>query len=51
MDEFMIDYERQKRTGVSEIIYGEGKNVEQIEHIIDDMFQHDQKEIFVSRVS
>ncbi|WP_304760472.1 nickel pincer cofactor biosynthesis protein LarB [Dubosiella newyorkensis] len=51
VDEYMIDYERQKRTGVSEIIYGEGKNVEQIEHIIDDMFQHDQKEIFVSRVS
>ena len=47
---FEIDYDRKKRTGAPEIIYGAGKTKEQIEMIIDDMIRHDQDGIYVSRV-
>lgn len=50
-NDFFIDYEREKRTGAAEIIYGEGKSIEQIEAIIKDMLAHNQKQIFVSRLS
>lgn len=49
--QFMIDYERKKRTGAPEIIYGAGKTKEQIEAIISDMLDHEQDAIFVSRLN
>lgn len=46
-----IDYDRQRRTGVPEVIYGAGKTTEQITGIIQEMLQHQQKNILVTRVS
>ncbi len=46
-----IDYDRQRRTGVPEVIYGAGKTAEQITGIIQEMLQHQQKNILVTRVS
>lgn len=51
LDYASIDYNRKKRTGVSEVIYGEGKTKEQIAGIIENMLDHDQKNILVTRVS
>lgn len=48
--QYTIDYERKKRTGAPEIIYGEGKTKEQIEAIIADMLENGQDAIFASRV-
>lgn len=45
-----IDYNREKRTGVPEVIYGEGKTKEQIEGIIENMLNHDASHILVTRV-
>lgn len=49
--DFFIDYEREKRTGVAEIVYGEGKSAAQIEAILKDMIEHGQDQILVSRLS
>ena len=40
-----IYYDRQKRTGVPEIIYGAGKTKEQIAGIISQMLKHNQQNI------
>lgn len=45
-----IDYDRQKRTGVGEVIYGEGKTKEQIAGIISNMLEHDVQTILATRV-
>lgn len=45
-----IDYDRQRRTGAPEVIYGAGKTVEQIAGIISQMLDHGQKNILVTRV-
>lgn len=45
-----IDYDRERRTGVPEVIYGEGKTKEHIEGIIDQMLRHDCKNILVTRL-
>jgi len=50
IDYACIDYERQKRTGVPEVIYGAGKTSEQIEGIIYQMLTHGQKNILATRV-
>lgn len=44
-----IDYDRQKRTGVAEVIYGKGKTVQQIQGIIERMLQH-QQDVLATRV-
>lgn len=49
-NEFFIDYERKKRTGAAEIIYGAGKTAEQILAIIQDMKKNGQSEILVTRI-
>lgn len=46
-----IDYDRQKRTGVVEVIYGAGKTAKQIEGIIQRMLEHKQTSILATRVS
>lgn len=46
-----IDYDRQKRTGVVEVIYGSGKTAKQIEGIIQRMLEHKQTSILATRVS
>ena len=46
-----IDYDRQRRTGAPEVIYGAGKTVEQISGIIGHMLAHGQKNILATRVS
>lgn len=46
-----IDYDRQRRTGAPEVIYGAGKTVEQIAGIISQMLEHNQKNILVTRVN
>lgn len=46
-----IDYNREKRTGVPEVIYGEGKTKEQIDGIIDNMLAHDISHILVTRLN
>ena len=48
--EYCIDYDRKQRTGAPEVIYGAGKNVHQIEMIINHMLEHQQKQIIVTRV-
>lgn len=50
MDYANIDYDRQKRTGVGEVIYGEGKTKEQIAGIISNMLEHDVQTILATRV-
>ncbi len=45
-----IDYERKKRTGSSEVIYGAGKTWQQIEGIILNMKEHGQNNILATRV-
>ena len=46
-----IDYEREKRTGVPEIIYCEGKTKEQIKGIVQNMRAHGQTHILGTRCS
>jgi len=46
-----IDYNREKRTGVPEVIYGESKTKEQIAGIIHNMLDHDISRILVTRVN
>lgn len=48
--EFCIDYDREKRTGAPEVIYGAGKTALQIEHIILQMLDRHQKQIMVTRL-
>lgn len=50
LDYACIDYQRQRRTGVPEVIYGAGKTKEQIAGIIHQMLEHEQKNILVTRV-
>ena len=50
MDYATIDYDRQKRTGAHEVIYGEGKTKEQIVGIIQNMLDHDVPSILATRV-
>lgn len=45
-----IDYDRQRRTGVPEVIYGAGKTREQIAGIIQNFMDHDIRNILVTRV-
>lgn len=46
-----IDYEREARTGVPEIIYCEGKTAEQIRGIVKNMREHGQEHILGTRCS
>lgn len=46
-----VDLERKKRTGVPEVIYGEGKNVSQIEGIIKVLLDAGQSPVMVTRLS
>lgn len=50
MDYADIDFDRQKRTGVGEVIYGAGKTSEQIAGIIMNMLDHDVDQILATRV-
>ncbi|MEG0592217.1 MAG: nickel pincer cofactor biosynthesis protein LarB [Coprobacillus sp.] len=50
MDDAYIDDNREKRTGVSEVIYGSGKTQEQIAGIIQNMLDHEQDHILATRV-
>ena len=50
IDYATIDYNRKRRTGTPEIIYGSGKTKEQIAGIIKNMFGHDQIDILATRV-
>lgn len=50
MDYATIDYNRERRTGTPEIIYGSGKTKEQIAGIIKNMLEHEQKDILATRV-
>lgn len=51
IDYAQIDFNRKKRTGVSEVIYGAGKTAVQIEGIIRTMLAHNQKNILATRVN
>ena len=51
LDYATIDYDREKRTGAPEVIYGEGKTASQIAGIISNMLDHDCKTILATRVS
>lgn len=51
LDYAVVDYDRQKRTGVPEIIYGAGKDSHQIGGIIDNMLSRGQNNILATRVS
>lgn len=51
IDYATIDFNREKRTGVPEVIYGAGKTKEQIAGIIQNMLDHDIKNILTTRVS
>lgn len=51
MDYADIDFDRQKRTGVGEVIYGAGKSQEQIAGIIQNMLDHDVNMILATRIS
>ncbi len=46
-----IDYEREARTGVPEIIYCEGKTPEQVQGIVKNMREHGQEHILGTRCS
>ena len=46
-----VDLERVKRTGVPEIIYGEGKNAAEIEGIINVLLDAGQSPVMVTRLS
>ena len=46
-----IDHHRGLRHGISEVVYGEGKTVEQIAGIVSLMMEREQKNIMVTRLS
>jgi len=50
IDYATIDFNREKRTGVAEVIYGLSKTKQQIAGIIENMLNHDVKNILVTRV-
>ena len=50
LDYATIDYNRKKRTGNNEVIYGAGKTKEQIIGIVKDMLDHDIHSILITRV-
>lgn len=50
LDYATIDYDRKRRTGSAEVIYGAGKTVAQMKGIIENMKAHNQKTILVTRV-
>lgn len=50
LDYATIDYDRKKRTGNHEVIYGAGKTKEQIVGIVKDMLDHDIHSILITRV-
>ena len=50
MDYATIDYDRKRRTGVPEVIYGKGKTVQQIKGIVENMLSHHQTDILITRV-
>lgn len=50
LDYATIDYNRKKRTGNHEVIYGAGKTKEQIIGIVKDMLDHDIHSILITRV-
>ncbi|MGN0467062.1 MAG: nickel pincer cofactor biosynthesis protein LarB [Lachnospiraceae bacterium] len=49
MDYACIDYNREKRTGVPEVIYCEGKSAKQIKNIVKNMLMHGSKHILGTR--
>lgn len=51
MDFAHIDFDRQRRTGVAEVIYGKGKTAQQITGIIETMLEHHQNHILATRVN
>ncbi len=51
IDYAVIDYDRQKRTGAPEIIYGAGKDASQIGGIIENMLSRGQSNIMATRIS
>lgn len=46
-----IDYEREERTGVPEVIYCAGKTAVQVRGIVQNMREHGQKHILGTRCS
>ena len=50
LDYATIDYNRKKRTGNNEVIYGAGKTKEQIIGIVKNMLDHDIHPILITRV-
>ncbi|WP_041138667.1 nickel pincer cofactor biosynthesis protein LarB [Beduini massiliensis] len=50
LDYATIDFNREKRTGVPEVIYGAGKTKEQIAGIIQNMLDHEVLNILVTRL-
>ena len=46
-----IDHHRGLRQGACEVIYGQGKTAEQIEGILQNMLEHGEKNILVTRIS
>ncbi|MCD7892453.1 MAG: nickel pincer cofactor biosynthesis protein LarB [Erysipelotrichaceae bacterium] len=51
LDYATIDYDRKRRTGAGEVIYGQSKTVEQLQGIIFNMLEHHQKSILATRIS
>ena len=51
LDYATIDYDRKKRTGNHEVIYGAGKTKEQIIGIVKDMLDHDIQSILITRIN
>ena len=45
-----IDLERRERTGIAEVIYGEGKSAEQIVQIVRQMYEHGEEQVLITRV-
>ena len=45
-----IDLERRERTGIAEVIYGEGKSAEQIVQIVRKMYEHGEEHVLITRV-
>ncbi|MBQ4241762.1 MAG: 1-(5-phosphoribosyl)-5-amino-4-imidazole-carboxylate carboxylase, partial [Lachnospiraceae bacterium] len=45
-----IDLERRERTGIAEVIYGEGKSAEQIVQIVRQMYEHGEEHVLITRV-
>lgn len=51
LDYAHIDYERKKRTGSGEVIYGAGKTAQQIEGIVHNMLENGQRNILATKVN